>query len=173
MDRRGFAAKLAAMVMGVLAGLVPLGAGLAVFFDPLRRVGESVRFHWVTTLSAVPEDGRPRRFAIVADRTDAWNKHRNVPVGAVYLRRVEGGKVEALNVTCPHAGCAVAYRVSSDSFLCPCHDSAFHLNGSLADPDSPSPRAMDALEVEVRHGQEVWVRYQNFEPGKAQKVAVS
>ena len=31
-------------------------------------------------------------------------------------------------------------------------------------------RALDMLGVEIRNGSEVWVRFQNFEAGKAKKV---
>jgi Rieske Fe-S protein len=58
------------------------------------------------------------------------------------------------------------------SFSCPCHDSAFALDGEVSDPDSPSPRAMDELEVEIRNEDEVWVRFQNFLPGREEKVPV-
>ena len=110
---------------------------------------------------------------IIADRADVWNKYPSVPVGAVYLRRVGGQKVEALNVTCPHAGCPVEFKPASGSYLCPCHDSAFKLDGSLANDSSPSPRGMDVLEVEVRHGAEVWVKFQNFEAGTARKIPLA
>jgi hypothetical protein len=32
---------------------------------------------------------------------------------------------------------------------------------------------MDGLPVEVRNETEVWVKFENFEPGKAAKVALS
>lgn len=168
--RRGFFKKGAALVIGAVTTLVPLAAGIVTVFDPLRRKNGAGGFVRVTTLSALAEDGTPRRFQIIADREDAWNKFPQVPVGAVYLRRNRAGKPEALNVTCPHAGCPVEYKTATNSFLCPCHDSKFKLDGALADLGSPSPRAMDALAVEVRNGSEVWVKYQNFEAGKARKI---
>jgi len=171
--RRGFFAKAAAIVVGGISGLVPMLAGLTVFLDPLKRKASAGGFYRVTTLNAVPDDGLPRRFAIVADQVNVWNKYRNVPVGAVYLRRTGAGQVLALNVTCPHAGCPVDFKAGTQSYLCPCHDSKFHLDGSLGDPKSPSPRGMDSLEVEIRNQEEVWVKYQNFEPGKADKIAIS
>ena len=57
-------------------------------------------------------------------------------------------------------------------FACPCHRSSFDLDGAVDDPSSPSPRDMDALDVEVRNGDEVWVRFQNFLPGREDKTAV-
>jgi quinol---cytochrome c reductase iron-sulfur subunit, bacillus type len=172
-DRRGFCKEVAALVVGAVASLVPFCAGLLTFLDPLRRkTGGGGGFVLVTSVSALADDGSPRRFSIIADREDAWNKFPRVPVGAVYLRR-DGDQVHALNVTCPHAGCPVEFKSGTGSYLCPCHESKFHLDGTLADTRSPSPRGMDALAAEVRNGTEVWVRFQNFEPGKARQVPLA
>lgn len=172
-ERRDFFAKAAVIGIGAATTAVPLLAGLATLLDPLRRKAGSGGPVFVTTLSALPEDGEPRRFQIIADRSDVWNKYPSVPVGAVYLRRVGNAKVEALNVTCPHAGCPVEFKPARGFYLCPCHDSLFKLDGTLASESSPSPRGMDLLEVEVRHGAEVWVRFQNFEAGKAKKIPLA
>ena len=172
-ERREFLIKAAAVGVGATTAVVPLLAGLVTFSDPLRRKAGAGGPAFVTTLDALPADGAPRRFAIVADRSDAWNKYPNVPIGAVYLRRAEGGKVEAFSVTCPHAGFPVEYRAGVNLFVCPCHDSRFHLDGRLASIHSPSQRGMDSLEVEIRNAAEVWVKYQNFEAGKAAKIPLA
>jgi Rieske Fe-S protein len=161
------------VLIGLVTGIVPTVAGLITLFDPLRRKSAAGGSVLVTSLSALPEDGQPRRFQVIADRVDAWNKFPQVPVGAVYLRRVNESGVEALNVTCPHAGCPVEFKPETNSYLCPCHDSKFRLDGALADLHSPSPRALDSLEVEIRNGSEVWVRFQNFEAGKAKKIPLA
>ncbi len=93
-------------------------------------------------------------------------------MGAIYLRRTGENEVKAFNVVCPHAGCFVDYRGDMNSFFCPCHNSAFGLNGELADKRSPSPRGLDSLEAEVR-GNEVWVKFQNFQTGHATKIPVT
>lgn len=172
-ERRQFIAKAAAVGIGAAATAVPMLAGLATVLDPLRRKSAAGGPVFVTTLNALSADGVPQRFQIIADREDVWNKFPRVPVGAVYLRRIGNDKVEALNVTCPHAGCPVEFKTSTSSFLCPCHDSTFKLDGSLASASSPSPRGLDTLEAEVRHGSEVWVRFQNFEAGKAKKIPLT
>ena len=105
--RRGFFKKSLSVVIGGIIGLVPAVAGLMVLIDPLRRKAAAGGAIKVTTLDALPADGVPRKFPVLADKTDAWNKFTDVPVGAVYLRRTSDGKVEALNVVCPHAGCFV------------------------------------------------------------------
>jgi hypothetical protein len=39
----------------------------------------------------------------------------------------------------------------------------------VANPNSPSPRGLDELEVKLVDGA-VWVKYQEFQPGTSQKV---
>lgn len=160
-----------AMFVGGLATVLPVGAGLTALLDPLRRGGGDAGMVRVTRLGALPSDGSPQKFTVEADRTDAWSTYADTPVGAVYLRRTDD-TVIALNVVCPHAGCFVRLLPDKTSYACPCHNSSFDLDGTVDDPASPAPRPMDALAVEVRNGDEVWVRFQNFLPGREEKVAV-
>lgn len=172
-QRRDFMKKASAVVLGGLASAAPVAAGLTVFLDPLRRTAADGDFIQVTSMEALPEDGMPRKFSIVADRIDAWNKVPEVPIGAVYLRKSASGQVEALNVVCPHAGCFVDFSPERKLFGCPCHNSSFALSGDVSDPKSPSPRGLDSLEIEIRNGTEVWVKFQNFVPGREEKISVS
>jgi Rieske Fe-S protein len=160
-----------------------------VFFDPLRRRGaaqptgnphaKQVKWIRVATLDAVPDDGVPRQFPVLADLIDAWNRTPNQPIGSVYLRRNPGEKtVECLTAICPHAGCFVAVVEGSEGkrFGCPCHTSAFSLKGKKLDlpgHTNPSPRDMDALKVDANklaNIGEIWVEYKSFYPGKEEQV---
>ena len=171
--RRGFAKKFVAGLLGMLMGLVPLGAGLAVFLDPLRRRVSENGLVRVTTLEALPDDGVPRKFLVLATRVDAWNKFSQSPIGAVYLRRTSDGQIQALNVVCPHAGCFVDFLAERGRYLCPCHNSTFTVAGKIDDPASPAPRGLDALELQIREGGEIWVKFQNFQAGRPEKIPVA
>jgi menaquinol-cytochrome c reductase iron-sulfur subunit len=172
--RRSFFKKACASILGAILGLVPLGAGLAVFLDPLRRKsGAAADFTRVTTLEALSDDGVPRKFPVLATRQDAWNKFPATPIGAVYLRRTNDGKIEALNVVCPHAGCFVDFIPDRQLYLCPCHNSTFTESGAVADKSSPAARGLDSLQVEVRSKNEIWVKFQNFQAGSAEKIPVA
>ena len=169
--RRNFLAAMSAMAVGALATVAPLAAGVVALLDPLRRSSSTGDMILVTRLSAVPDNGTPKKFTVTADRTDAWATYANTPVGAVYLRR-NGSDVRALNTVCPHAGCFVGVAPDNSRFACPCHKSSFDLDGVVNDPASPSPRDMDSLDVEIRNGDEVWVRFQHFLPGREEKTPV-
>jgi Rieske Fe-S protein len=174
-ERRNFLVKTAAAITGGIAAFIPFAVGLFTFADPLRRRanGNGAGLVRVTTLDAVPDDGVPRQFAIVADRTDSWNRFPNQPIGAIYLRRKPGEKAPvAFNAICPHAGCFVDYAAERNLFQCPCHNSSFQLDGSIIQP-SPSPRDMDELACEVRTvegRQEVWVQFHDYLPGREEAI---
>jgi menaquinol-cytochrome c reductase iron-sulfur subunit len=170
--RRDFLIKAAALVIGAVTVLVPLVSGLLVLLSPLRRKSSAAGAVRVASLKTLPADGEPRKFPVLATRVDAWNRTPDVPVGAVYLRRVGDREVRAFNVVCPHAGCFIDYRPGQDHYHCPCHNSSFTLDGKVLDPRSPSPRAMDELPVEIRGDGEIWVKFQNFRAGVKEQIAV-
>lgn len=170
--RRDFLKGLGAFTVASFAATVPVGVGLNAFLHPLRQPpgGSRGAFVRITTLDAVPADGVPRRFAVLADHVNVWNRTPAVPVGAVYLRRTGESDLKAFNVTCPHAGCVVEYAPARRGFLCPCHNSTFAVDGAINDPQSPSPRGLDELAVELREGREIWVRFQNFRAGIKERL---
>jgi menaquinol-cytochrome c reductase iron-sulfur subunit len=172
--RRSFLKEALSVVIGGIVTLVPVTAGLVVCFDPLRKrsaagAGGAIR---VASLNALPNDGVPRKFPVIADKVDAWNKYPQVPVGAVYLRRTGDKTVEALNVVCPHAGGFVDYVPDAKCFVCPLHNSKFAVDGAISDPKSPSPRGMDPLQVEIR-GTEIFVIFKNYRAGVHERIPVS
>src|SRR5438093_9155282 len=128
-SRRDFFRGILASIIGAVLGLVPLGAGLVVLLDPLRRRTSDSGAVRVASLEALPADGIPRKFPVLATRVDAWNKFSEVPIGAVYLRRTSDGQVQAFNVVCPHAGCYVDFLPERGRYLCPCHNSTFTVAG--------------------------------------------
>ena len=172
-ERRGFIKFLCAF-FGTLISAVPFGAGVWSYLDPLAKRnkggGGGDGFVRVASLDAIPADGSPAKFSVISDKVDAWNRFSNVSIGAVYLRLVDG-MPSALHTVCPHLGCFVDYRPGKKDFFCPCHNSNFRLDGERV--SGVSPRAMDPLEIQVRNKTEVWVKFQNFQPGHSHKVPVS
>ena len=90
--------------------------------------------------------------------------------GKFYLARLENGGFLALSRTCTHLGCTVPWVEDENRFVCPCHSSAFELNGNVLAP--PAPRAMDLFAVSIENGQVSVdtgkrVKRTAFEPGQA------
>lgn len=169
--RRDFLKKTACSFVGGGIIAAPIAASIIVFTDPLRRTSAAGGWTRITALEAVPADGRPKKFQVIADRQDAWNRFPSVPIGFIYLRRTGESEVAAFNASCPHAGCAVDYREGDNSYFCPCHRSHFAVDGAVVQP-SPAARGLDELDVEIRD-EAIWVRFQNFRAGISEKLPLA
>lgn len=71
--------------------------------------------------------------------------------GRFYLVRQADGGFVALYQKCTHLGCAVPWEPEVGQFVCPCHASAFEMDGDLINP--PAPRPLDRFPVEISDGQ--------------------
>jgi menaquinol-cytochrome c reductase iron-sulfur subunit len=186
--RRSFLARVLAIVVGGIVAIFPFAAGWAVFAHPLgRRIvgdndapggdGDLAGFVRICPLESVPADGTPHPFVVTTDVADAWTRTHNQRVGEVFLSRIDaGGKptVTALTATCPHLGCTVEFDKSDSHFECPCHESGFAADGKKL--FGPSLRGLDPLDVKLSGddgAQEVWVRYETFRAGIAERIPVA
>ena len=172
--RRNVMAQLMAGVIGAFVGIVPFVSGLLFFLDPITRKksdvsgGEGEFIPTGVSVDSLPADGTPMMVKIVADKVDAWNKFVDVPIGTVWVSKHEG-QIKCFNTVCPHLGCSVDYRPSGNDFFCPCHTSAFNLDGTKK--NQIPPRDMDGLNVRVADGK-LEVEYKNFHAGQAEKTEV-
>ena len=171
MPRRGFLG-LATAAIGSAIGLVLAVPGAAYVLTPLRKRGREGGLETLARLSQL-EVGVPRSFAIIEERSDAWVKYPREPVGSVWLvRQPPGARPEVIAMTseCPHLGCAVNLTADRKAFLCPCHTSAFDLEGKPQ--NNVPPRPMDRLDVELTPGDdpEVRVKFQRFRAQSEEKV---
>lgn len=169
--RREFLKAAACAALGGCALAAPIGAAVVVLANPLRAKGVPLAVR-LTVLSALPVGGDPKFFQVVTERRDAWTKFPANAIGAVFLTRVSENEVVAYNASCPHLGCAVEFQAKRDAFYCPCHDSEFARDGAVRGK-SPSLRGLDTLRVEVREGGEVWVYFENFKTGIAEKISLA
>ncbi|NQV28028.1 MAG: Rieske (2Fe-2S) protein [Rhodopirellula sp.] len=172
--RRNFVAEFMAVAVGAVVGIVPAAIGGLFFLDPLvrKRAGSGTGDGFVKTdliLDALPEDGTPIRYTVRDDLINAWNLFPDQPIGSAWLRRIQD-QVLAFNTVCPHLGCAVEHRPSEGDFYCPCHTSAFDLDGKPL--NVIPPRGMDTLEADVRDGGRIWLKYQEFRGATSEKVPV-
>ena len=169
--RREFLKSAACAALGGCALAAPLGAVVVVLANPLRAKGVPLAVR-MTALSALKLQGPPKFFQVVTERRDAWTKFPANAIGAIFLQRTGEAEVIAYNASCPHLGCAVEFQAKRDAFYCPCHDSEFAKDGAVKGK-SPSRRGLDTLRVEIREGGEVWVYFENFKTGIAEKVSLS
>jgi len=157
---------------------VPTVMGLRVVVSPLLDSKLGGVLARLTTLDSLEAGGPPQAFKVIADKTDAWTTYKDLPLGLVYVQRVAEKQVVVFSASCPHAGCAVEYRsegAHGAHYYCPCHESSFRTDGSLAPDNTQAKRGLDTLEVDeekLAQG-EIWVRFQKFKAGISEKKAVS
>ena len=70
--------------------------------------------------------------------------------GRFYLTRLEDGGFIALSLRCTHLGCSIEWEEDRKRFICPCHSSAFAMNGDVQNP--PAPKALDYYPIIIEKG---------------------
>lgn len=78
-----------------------------------------------------------------------------VEAGRFYLVRLQDGGFLAIYRRCTHLGCAVPFDQASGQFVCPCHGSAFTMEGDVLNP--PAPRPLDLFEMSINEAGEIVV----------------
>ena len=81
-----------------------------------------------------------RSFAIIEERRDAWVKYPREPVGSVWLIRQPDGRTngDRAVVGMPAPGMRGQPDGRRQEFHCPCHTSAFDLDGTRKNPVRPA-----------------------------------
>jgi menaquinol-cytochrome c reductase iron-sulfur subunit len=181
MTRRDFH-RFGSLVLGGLIKLAVAVPAVAFILSPFRKRGASTNatatdgaFEDLASLSQL-EVGVPRSFGIVRDQVDAWVKYPREPVGSVWLIRQPAGvepPVIALTAECPHLGCAVNRSADGKGFFCPCHTSAFDIDGKPLNKIPPRP--MDQLDVELSNDPDprVRVRFQRFRALAEERITLA
>lgn len=120
--------------LGVVAGLEALGMITAFLFSGKNKN--------ITAPKQLFEAGPVDSFG--SDTVSAFMG------GRFYLARQHDGGFIALSLRCTHLGCAVSWDERQKRFICPCHSSAFDINGEVLNP--PAARALDYYPVLIENG---------------------
>jgi menaquinol-cytochrome c reductase iron-sulfur subunit len=160
--------KLGIGALGCGLAAVPVVPALGYLVHPLAKPGAGGEAALVAAGKRAAFGAVPVRVDLYADRRDAWNRESNVKLGSCWVVE-RSGSLHALSTSCPHLGCAIDFEPANNKFKCPCHRSAFSLEGKVE--AGPSPRPMDSLEVKESNGL-VSIRFQRFRQGVAGKEPV-
>ena len=78
-----------------------------------------------------------------------------VEAGRFYVVRLADGGLLAVYRRCTHLGCAVPYDPAVGQFVCPCHGSAFTMDGQVQ--NAPAPRPLDLFALSINDAGEILV----------------
>jgi Rieske Fe-S protein len=171
--------RLGTLALGGIMTLVLAVPGAGYLLTPVLKKkrgktseGDDAAYFELARLSELAE-GVPRSFSILAEREDAWVRYPREPLGAVWLvRQPKGAKepVVAFTAECPHLGCGVNLAASGKKFACPCHNSAFSLDGTPVNQIPPRP--MDTLDVRLSDDDDpmIRVKFERFRTMSEEKI---
>lgn len=151
-SRRRFLSRVTLGIGGVIGAALAYPLARYVWFPVGRKTVTSA----AEPIDAIAADALvpgapPVRVTLTADAIrDGWSSVTDVALGAAYVRKTEAGEIECLSSTCPHLGCAIELDDQAEVFRCPCHRSAFALDGDKI--SGPSKRGLDPLPYEVVDG---------------------
>ncbi len=91
---------------------------------------------------------QPKKIEYSAFRKDGWIEETVKKSAWVILR--DSGDVTVYDPRCTHLGCAYRWDESRKSFLCPCHDGVFDIDGKVV--SGPPPRPLDRLQAKIESG---------------------
>jgi len=168
-ERRAFL-KLVTAGLGALTGALAIIPGLGFLAGTSRATASAGAAPRRVAGERDVKANRPLRVTAVGPHEDAWLRLDKVTLGSCWLvRTTEDGPIRAFSTICPHLGCGVDFDEQAGKFNCPCHTSAFDLDGRCL--SGPSPRGLDELETHVE-GRDVLVRYQRFRVGTPKREPI-
>ncbi|QLE58158.1 ubiquinol-cytochrome c reductase iron-sulfur subunit [Nostoc sp. TCL26-01] len=73
----------------------------------------------------------------------------NSPVGAVLVVGTsKAANLVAVNPTCTHKGCTVAWKPQAQKFVCPCHGAEYGIDGKVQKDPATKPLTNYAVKIE-------------------------
>ena len=144
-DRRAFFVGAIYAVWGLIGATLTAPAIAYLFLPPrAKRQQEWADAGELRHLqSNVPEEVVFRR-----TRVDGWKISSEK--STAWVIKHSDDRVTAFSPQCTHLGCAVHWDERNRNFLCPCHTSAFGLDGRVL--SGPAPRALDRYQVRIADG---------------------
>jgi menaquinol-cytochrome c reductase iron-sulfur subunit len=140
--RRSLYIKLINGIMSAIGAALAIPAGIYLLFPPkAHKEGEWVE---AADLSNIPT-GTPTEVSFQHNRVDGWRVTSEK--ATAWVVKNAANQVTAFAPQCTHLGCAYHWDDKSHNFVCPCHTSAFSIDGKVL--GGPAPRPLDRYAVKV------------------------
>ena len=125
-------------------------AGAYLLCNPARQEN---RNDW-TDAGDVPNlhPDTPEQITFERSRIDGWKTRKEKDSAWVVLN--DEGSLTVFSPLCTHLGCAYQWSAHDRRFSCPCHGSAFTLDGAVL--SGPAPRPLDRFATKLE-GSRLWL----------------
>jgi quinol---cytochrome c reductase iron-sulfur subunit, bacillus type len=143
--RRSFYSALTQLLGAAAAAIIAVPAAAYLLLRP-KSPGAGAMVE-IANLAEL-EQGVPQEVVYYRTRVDGWKATKEKTTTWV----VKNGPQSAVAFSpqCPHLGCIYHWEDESGAFRCPCHASAFGLDGKVL--AGPAPRPLDHYDSRVEGG---------------------
>lgn len=143
--RRSFYSAAIAGLGTIMGAVLAIPAAAYLLLKP-KSVAKS---QWVDAADVNSlQIGSPQEVVFRRKRVDGW---RTVNEKATaWVVRVDEKNVVAYSPSCTHLGCAYHWDAPTKNFVCPCHTSAFSIDGKVL--TGPAPRPLDRFVTKIDNG---------------------
>jgi menaquinol-cytochrome c reductase iron-sulfur subunit len=143
--RRGFYSALIAGLSSLMGAALALPAAAYLLMKP-KAPNKS---QWVDAadLNSL-HIGKPEEVVFRRSRVDGWRVVNEK--STAWVVRIDEHNVVAYSPSCTHLGCAYHWDDPSKTFVCPCHTSAFSIEGKVL--AGPAPRPLDRYVTRIDNG---------------------
>jgi Rieske Fe-S protein len=139
LSRRDFIRVTTGIVGGLIAAAVGVPA-IAYLLDPAFQAG--AKEGWVPIGNVADmQVGKPYPFSFTRVQVNGWERTSTSRGGFAIRRSEDPNDLLILNSRCTHLACTVNWHEETQSFLCPCHDAQFSMEGAVL--GGPPPRPLD------------------------------
>lgn len=147
-SRRDFV-KLTTVALGSIMGAVIGLPVIGYLVDPALKAGGKEAWIPLGPLEKF-EVGKPTLVTFIRSKVSGWEKTA-ISYGVFVLKKSDRvgavrTDVMVLSNRCTHLACNVIWKEDQQAYLCPCHDAAFDINGTVL--GGPPPRPLDRYEGE-------------------------
>jgi menaquinol-cytochrome c reductase iron-sulfur subunit len=143
--RRSFYSAVIAGLGTVIGAALAVPAAAYLLFKPKSdRKAQWVDAAELNSLQV----GKPEEVVFRRSRVDGWRVVNEK--ATAWVVRTDQQNVVAYSPSCTHLGCAYHWDDAAKNFICPCHTSAFSIDGKVL--TGPAPRPLDRFVTRVDNG---------------------
>jgi menaquinol-cytochrome c reductase iron-sulfur subunit len=129
----------------LMGAALSLPAAVYLLLPPRAKKNDE----WVEAadVTRLPSNG-PEEVVFRRNRVDGWKVISEK--ATAWVVKGAGNEVAAFTPQCTHLGCAYHWDEQKQYFICPCHTSAFGLDGKVL--TGPAPRPLDRYRTRIENG---------------------
>jgi quinol---cytochrome c reductase iron-sulfur subunit, bacillus type len=144
-DRRTFWMAAIFGLPGVISAALAIPAALYLLVKPKSQQKGT----WVEAADLSQLQVRkPEEVVFRRTRIDGWRVLTEK--ATAWVVKMDDQNIVAYHPQCTHLGCAYHWDQKENNFICPCHTSAFSIDGKVL--TGPAPRPLDRYAIRTENG---------------------